>query len=162
PPASPGESPPTCCTRSLTVRPRRSTRPATTWTPCGSGPATRSPPSTTCGRRSCSEVLLSGRRRGAPQARAPAEEEGRDRRRVGRRVERQQHRRARNLAEVEVGRQVAEQRQILAHAGPGVGAAVGGGVEPGAAEEVVLDELQVGVAAERLVVDVALPGVGGD
>src|SRR5262249_57507740 len=50
----------------------------------------------------------------------------------------------------------------LTDAGPAVGAAVGGGIEPGAAEEVILDELQVGVAAERLVVDEAPPGVRGD
>ena len=58
--------------------------------------------------------------------------------------------------------EVAEDRVVLAHVGPGVGAAVGGGIEPGAVEEVVLDELGVGVEAEDLVVDVALLGVGAD
>ena len=53
-------------------------------------------------------------------------------------------------------REVAEHRRVLAHVGPRVGAAVGRWVEPLAAEEVVLDELGVGVEAQRLVVDVAL------
>src|SRR5262249_21653676 len=66
------------------------------------------------------------------------------------------------LGEVEVGYQVAQDRRILADAGPGVGASVGRRVEPGAAEEVVFDEFQVGVAAEGLVVDVPPPGVRGD
>ena len=44
----------------------------------------------------------------------------------------------------------------------GVGSTVGLGVEPGPAEEVVLDELEIGVARERLVVDVAPLRVGRD
>src|SRR5215831_6047997 len=97
-------------------------------------------------------------RRGAAQARWPADEVRGNRRRVGG----QQHRRAGRLAEVEVLLQLAEQRLVLADVGPAVGTAVGPGVEPGAAEEVILDELQVRVAAERLVVDDTLPGVRGD
>ena len=44
---------------------------------------------------------------------------------------------------------------VLADVGPRVGPAVGRGFEPLAAQEVVLDELVVGVEAEGLVVDVA-------
>ena len=64
--------------------------------------------------------------------------------------------------EVEVGGDVAEDRVVLADVGAGVGAAVGGGIEARAVDEVVLDELRVGVEAEDLVVDVALLGVRAD
>jgi hypothetical protein len=70
-------------------------------------------------------------------------------------VHRQQHRWPRRLREVEVPHQVAEDRFVLAHAGTWIGAAVGRRVEALAAEEDILDELQVSVEAERLVVDVA-------
>ncbi len=66
------------------------------------------------------------------------------------------------LAEVEVPGQVAEDPLVLAHVGPRVGAAVGLGVQPGPAQEVVLDELEVGVAAVHLVIDEAAPRVGRD
>ena len=76
-------------------------------------------------------------------------------------MDRQDLRRPGLLVEVEVGEQVAEQRVRLAHVGPRVGASVGRGVEPLAAEEVVLDELDVRVVAEDLVVDVARAGRTG-
>ena len=60
------------------------------------------------------------------------------------------------LGEVEVVDEVAEDRRVLAHVGSRVRAAVGRGIEPLTAEEVVLDELVVRVEAQRLVVDVAL------
>ena len=69
---------------------------------------------------------------------------------------RQDQRRPRLLVEVEVGDEVAEDGRVLADVGARVGAAVGRRVEALAAEEVVLDELDVGVEAQRLVVDVAL------
>ncbi len=68
-------------------------------------------------------------------------------------VRRQDQRWARRLREVEVGEQVAERGVVLAHVGPRVRAPVGGRVEPLPAEEVVLDELQVGVERQRLVID---------
>ena len=56
----------------------------------------------------------------------------------------------------------AEQRARLAHVGRGSGRPSVLRVEPLPAEEVVLDELVVGVVAEDLVVDEAVPGVGAD
>src|SRR5436305_15311662 len=51
---------------------------------------------------------------------------------------------------------------VLTHVRPGVGPSIGVRVEPLPAEEVVLDELQVGAEAEPLMVDVPLPRVGAD
>src|SRR5207245_559322 len=70
--------------------------------------------------------------------------------------------RSRRCREVELLRQVAEFVRLLTHGRPGVRSAVGLRVEAGAAEEVVLDELQVRVEGERLVVDVATPGIRTD
>src|SRR5439155_10805228 len=78
------------------------------------------------------------------------------------RMHRQQEGRPRRLAEVEVGREVAEDRDAFAHVGSWVGTPVGAWVQPLAAEEVVLDELHVGVEAQGLVVDVTVFGVGTD
>src|ERR1035438_3538943 len=101
---------------------------------------------------------LKGRRRGgAADAGRLAAEVRRDAGRVRGRVRGQQDRRARGLVEVEVLVDVAEDGFILADVGAGIGPAVGGGVEPVAAEEVVLDELQVGIAAERLAAALNLP-----
>ena len=66
------------------------------------------------------------------------------------------------LVEVEVARQVAQDLEALSHVGPGIGSPVRPGVEALPAQEVVLDERQVGVKAQDLVVDVALPGVGAN
>src|SRR3954447_3025257 len=74
----------------------------------------------------------------------------------------QQQRPPRPLREVEVVPQVAEQLGVLADGRARVGAAVRPRVEPRAAEEVVLDELQVRVEAQRLVVDDAAPRVRAD
>jgi hypothetical protein len=68
----------------------------------------------------------------------------------------------RGLVEVEVCDQGAEDRDVVADGGAWVWASVGGWVEALATEEVVFDELVVGVEAECLVVDVAAPGVGAD
>src|SRR5207302_1540890 len=75
---------------------------------------------------------------------------------------RKHHRWARALAEVEIGDEIPETGVVLPDVGPGVGPAVGAWVEPGAAEEIVLDELEVGVERERLVVDESAPGVWRD
>ncbi len=82
--------------------------------------------------------------------------------RTRRRVHRQNHRRPRLLVEVEVRAQVAELRIGLANVGTRVRPAVCGGIEALRAEEVVLDELVEGVMTQRLVIDVALTGVGAD
>ena len=78
-----------------------------------------------------------------------------------RRVEREDQRRAGFLVEVEVSARLPRIFDVLADVGARVGAAVGRGFESPAVQEVVLDELQVGVEAERLVVDVALPARTG-
>src|SRR6476659_7910046 len=59
------------------------------------------------------------------------------------------------LGEVEVADEVAQHRLVLADAGARVWSAVGSGIDAGAAEEVVFDELDVRVVAEYLAVDVA-------
>src|SRR5579862_1953872 len=81
---------------------------------------------------------------------------------AGRRMEREDQRRPRLPGEVEVAHEVTEDGLALADVGPRVGPAVGLRVEALTAEEIVLDELEVGVEAERLVVDVAAAGVGAD
>ena len=70
-------------------------------------------------------------------------------------MQRQEERRPRLLVKL---KSFARSPRIFAFSrtvGPRVGAAVGRRVEPRAVEEVVLDELEVGVEAQRLVVDVA-------
>jgi hypothetical protein len=52
------------------------------------------------------------------------------------------------LVEVEVRGEVTQHGGVLAHGGAGVGTAVSLGIETAAAEEVVFDELQVGVVTE--------------
>jgi CspA family cold shock protein len=71
-------------------------------------------------------------------------------------VERQELRGPLLLVEVGVVRNVAEEWLVLAHVGAGVGAAVCSRVDACAAEKVVFDELEVGVEAECLLIDVAL------
>src|SRR5206468_1868648 len=78
------------------------------------------------------------------------------------RVQGKEERAPRPLPEVEVLDEVAEDLFVLADVGAAVWAAVGLRVEAAPAEEVVLDELEVRVEAQRLVVDVAPPGVGAD
>src|ERR1700724_449671 len=60
-------------------------------------------------------------------------------------MDRKEHRRSRRLREVKVGGQVAEDGRVLPDIGPGVGSAVGFGVEALTPQEVVLDELGEGV-----------------
>ena len=74
---------------------------------------------------------------------------------VGLWVDRQDQRFAGVCVEVEVFDEVAELGDIFAHVGAGIGSAVSLRVERWPGQEVVLDELGVGVEAERLVVDVA-------
>src|SRR6516164_8182009 len=74
----------------------------------------------------------------------------------------EQHRGPGRLAEVEVREQVAEDRGVLADVAARVGTPVGRGVQPGPAQEIVLDELVVRVEGQGLVVDVARLGVGRD
>src|SRR5690348_17617231 len=74
----------------------------------------------------------------------------------------EQQRTPRLLVEVEVPAEVAQDRLVLADVRTAVGPAVGPGVDPPAAEEVVLDELEVRVEAGDLVDDVAAPRVRAD
>src|SRR5579884_2675105 len=78
------------------------------------------------------------------------------------RIGRQDHRRERLLPEVEVAYEVAEQPLVLADVGARVGTAVRPRIQTLAAEEVVLDELQVRVEAVHVVVDVAAPRIRAD
>src|SRR5579875_233531 len=75
---------------------------------------------------------------------------------VGLGMDREDQRRPGLLVEVEVFDQVAQLGGVLAYVGARVGPSVGGRVEALAVQEVVFDELDVGVEAERLVVDEAL------
>ena len=61
----------------------------------------------------------------------------------------------RRLVEVELLREVAEDRHVLPDVRARIGPAVGARVEALAVEEEVLDELEVRVEAEGLVIDVA-------
>src|SRR5262252_1050644 len=108
------------------------------------------------------DVDEGGRERRASYACRCLGEVRRELRRVGRRVGGQQEWLARGLTEVEVPGKGAEYRQGFPDVGTWVGAPVGLGVELRTAEEVVLDELEVGVGAEGLMVDVTLLGVRGD
>src|SRR5207245_11029158 len=94
----------------------------------------------------------SGTRSQGPRERGPA----------GRRMQREEHRRPRGLGEVEVREEVPQDPGALANVGPGVRPPVGPRVEALAAQEVVLDELQVRVEREDLVIDVASLRVGAD
>src|SRR5690242_1387035 len=107
-------------------------------------------------------ALAGWRRGGAAGAGRLVAEPGGDGGRVGWRVGGQQDRGAGRLAEVEVPAELAEHRLVLTDVGAPVGTAVGGRIEAGGAEEVVFDELQVGVTGQDLVVDVAAPGVRRD
>src|SRR5436309_2345053 len=69
---------------------------------------------------------------------------------------------SRVLLEIEVPPEVAQPPRPFAHAGARVRSPVSTRVEALAAKEIVLDELQVGVEAQRLVVDVAPPRVRAD
>lgn len=53
-------------------------------------------------------------------------------------------------------------RGVLAHIWTGIGAAICFRVKARAAQKIILDELEVGVKAQRLVIDEALPGIGAD
>ena len=57
------------------------------------------------------------------------------------------------LVEVEVGGEVPQLRVRVAHVRPRIGTAVGPGIKALTAQEVILDELDYRVEAERLVVD---------
>src|SRR5215468_3572645 len=105
---------------------------------------------------------VGGGRCGAPQARRLANEIPGDERRVGRRIRRQQERLARRLVEVEVAEEIAQDRLVFPDIGAAIRPAVGLRVEPGIVQKIILDELQIGIAAEDLMVDVALPGVRRD
>ena len=73
---------------------------------------------------------------------------------------RQQDRWPGRRIEVEIVLQIAQDRRGLPHVRAGVGTPVGRRVESGAAHEVVLDELQVGVEGKDLVIDVACRAYG--
>src|SRR5437870_5355228 len=66
------------------------------------------------------------------------------------------------LREVEVLDEIAEDRRVLAYVWARVGPSVGSWIEPLSVQEVVLDELDVRVEAQRLVVDEASPCIGAD
>src|SRR5947209_17988793 len=74
----------------------------------------------------------------------------------------QDQRPPRLLREVEVLDEVAEDRRVLAYVWARVGPSVGSWIEPLSVQEVVLDELGVGVDAQRLVVDEATPRIRAD
>ena len=112
------------------------------------GPSTTATPCTSTRRTASS--------RSPPRAASAEAEEplrARHRRRSRRRVQRQRHRRERILREVELLRQVAEDRDVLPHRGARVRTPVGLGIEPLPAQEQILDELQIGVERQRLVID---------
>jgi hypothetical protein len=68
------------------------------------------------------------------------------------RVHRQRQRWPCRLVEVEVAREVAEDRDVLTDGRSRIVPTIGRGIEALASEEVVFDELQVRVEAQRLIV----------
>ncbi len=70
-------------------------------------------------------------------------------------MQRKDQREPRHLREVEVAREITEYRHVLAHRRPGIGAAIGARIESLAVEEIIFDELRVGIEAQDLMVDVA-------
>src|SRR5438876_346135 len=78
------------------------------------------------------------------------------------RVDRQWLRSPGSLGEVEIGAQVAQHRGVLTHAGSRIRTPVGARIEALATQEVILDELDIGIEAQLLVVDVAMLGLGAD
>jgi hypothetical protein len=68
-------------------------------------------------------------------------------------VWREQNWRAWRLIKIEVGAQVSEEAGRFSHIRPWIGPSVGFGVESLTGEEVVLDELGVGVEGQGLVID---------
>src|SRR5581483_10071468 len=77
-------------------------------------------------------------------------------------VGRENQGRTRRLSEIEVLQQVAELRESLADIRARVWAAIGPGVKALATEEIVFDELDVGIKAQYLVINVSLLGIGAD
>src|SRR5207244_8213191 len=70
--------------------------------------------------------------------------------------------RQRRLVEVELAREIAEPWHALADRRAGVGSPVARRIQTLAAEEPILDQLEVGVERERLVVDHAATGPRAD
>src|SRR5579863_4741326 len=74
----------------------------------------------------------------------------------------QNFRTARRLVEIEICAQIAELRRVFAHVGTAVGAAIGFRIDALAVEEVVFNELHVGVVTQRLMIDKTTAGVRTD
>src|SRR5579859_4613323 len=70
--------------------------------------------------------------------------------------------RAWRLCEIEISGQVAQNSRILPHIWTRIGTPIGLRIEPRATQEIILDELEVGIKAQGLVIDEALPGIGAD
>jgi hypothetical protein len=81
---------------------------------------------------------------------------------AGRGIDRQDERGTRRQAEIEIKQQVAKLGHIFPHGGAGVGSAIRGGVETLAAQEYILDELEIGVKAEGLMINETCPGISAD
>src|SRR5271166_6200574 len=64
--------------------------------------------------------------------------------------------------EVEIPREIAQPGGVFTHRGARIWPSIGAGVEALSVEEVVLDELEIGIEAQPLVVDVAAAGIGAD
>src|SRR5262249_62129739 len=117
------------------------------------------PTTTTRARGLCPRAFPAKRR---PQSRAKAQLSLGSLAQVRPWVRVEDQRLARLLLEVEVADEGAEDRLVLANLGTRVGTPVRRRVQPLAAEEVVLDELRIGVEAERLMVDEATARIGAD
>src|SRR5262245_2337282 len=74
----------------------------------------------------------------------------------------QRHRTPGRLGEIKVVDEVAELARTFAHDGAWIGPAVGLRVEPRAAEEIILDELQVRIGGQPLVIYEAVLRVRAD
>src|SRR5450432_1996030 len=108
------------------------------------------------GRRSRSTISVT------PQCRCT---EGAWRRRTRERclrVHRQRDGCPRCLSEIEIAEQIAEDGNVLAHIGTWIGPTITAWIDALTAEEIVFDELVIGVETEGLMIDVPLARIGAD
>src|SRR5579875_236619 len=81
---------------------------------------------------------------------------------IGFGIDRQQERFPGFLLEVEIVGQVAQLRRVLPHVGARVRTSIGRRIESLAAQEVILNEFEVGIKCQRLMVDVPFARVWAD
>ncbi len=77
-------------------------------------------------------------------------------------VNRQNHRRAWCLGKVEVRQQITQSRSLLPYTGSRVRATIRPGVDALTIQKVIFNKLEICIKAERLMINIALFGIGAD